>query len=160
MKSKPVQRVLHVFLEMLPKRDPSNGQFISDLIMICEIISQQIRVLLYILFVNWFFTSIIFCKGPNEYLAGCTLRFISSIREENLIQPLLPSILDAITHEHLYVRTNALNCMLQITQTFPSLFNDELEKKIYDVLDNDESVECQVMAFKLIAMHEPVVFSL
>ena len=63
----------------------------------------------------------------------------------------------AITHENLYVRANALHCMLQLSVRNPTLFDSDLEKKAYDVLDNDESVECQVMAFKIIANHDPVI---
>ena len=45
--------------------------------------------------------------SPNEYVRGSTLRFICKLKEPDLLEPLVPSIKQALTHRHPYVRRNA-----------------------------------------------------
>ena len=47
-------------------------------------------------------------QHPNEYLRGVTLRFLCRIREEEILEPLIPSILACLDHRHSYVRRNAV----------------------------------------------------
>ena len=43
-------------------------------------------------------------QHPNEFLRGVTLRFLCRIREEEILEPLIPSILACLDHRHSYVR--------------------------------------------------------
>ena len=47
-------------------------------------------------------------QHPNEYIRGVTLRFLCRIREEEIFEPLIPSILTCLEHRHSYVRRNAV----------------------------------------------------
>jgi hypothetical protein len=47
-------------------------------------------------------------QHPNEYIRGVTLRFLCRIREEEILDPLIPSILANLEHRHSYVRRNAV----------------------------------------------------
>ena len=47
-------------------------------------------------------------QHPNEFLRGVTLRFLCRIREEEILEPLIPSILACLDHRHQYVRRNAV----------------------------------------------------
>ena len=47
-------------------------------------------------------------QHPNEYIRGVTLRFLCRIREEEILEPLIPSILACLEHRHSYVRRNAV----------------------------------------------------
>lgn len=47
-------------------------------------------------------------QHPNEYIRGMTLRFLCRIREEEILEPLIPSILSCLEHRHSYVRRNAV----------------------------------------------------
>ena len=47
-------------------------------------------------------------QHPNEYLRGATLRFLCRIHEEEILEPLIPSILANLEHRHSFVRRNAV----------------------------------------------------
>jgi len=47
-------------------------------------------------------------QHPNEYVRGCTLRFLCRLREEEIVEPLAPSVLQCLDHRHSYVRRNAV----------------------------------------------------
>jgi HEAT repeat protein len=47
-------------------------------------------------------------QHPNEYIRGMTLRFLCRIHEEEILEPLIPSILACLEHRHSYVRRNAV----------------------------------------------------
>lgn len=47
-------------------------------------------------------------QHPNEYLRGVTLRFLCRIKEEEILEPLVPSILANLEHRHSYVRRSAV----------------------------------------------------
>ena len=47
-------------------------------------------------------------QHPNEYLRGVTLRFLCRIREVEILEPLIPTILACLDHRHSYVRRNAI----------------------------------------------------
>ncbi|CAM9975032.1 unnamed protein product, partial [Laminaria digitata] len=44
---------------------------------------------------------------PNEYVRGCTLRFLCKLREPELLEPLIPTVKLCLEHRHSYVRRNA-----------------------------------------------------
>lgn len=39
-------------------------------------------------------------QHPNEYIRGVTLRFLCRIREEEILEPLVPSILANLEHRY------------------------------------------------------------
>jgi coatomer subunit beta len=66
---------------------------------------------------------------PNEYIRGSTLRyliniktkiileiysFLCKLREPELLEPLMPSILKCLEHRHSYVRRNAILAVFTI----------------------------------------------
>ncbi len=66
-------------------------------------------------FPHLFHAQILICQNlrnnlqhPNEYIRGVTLRFLCRIREEEILEPLVPSILSNLEHRHSYVRRSAV----------------------------------------------------
>lgn len=60
-------------------------------------------------------TQILICQNlrnnlqhPNEYLRGVTLRFLCRLQCEELLEPLVPSVLACLEHRHSYVRRHAV----------------------------------------------------
>ena len=47
-------------------------------------------------------------QHPNEFIRGSTLRFLCRIKEEEILEPLIPSILSCLEHRNSYVRKNAV----------------------------------------------------
>jgi len=64
---------------------------------------------------------------PNEYLRGCTLRFLCKIAEPELVEPLIPAIKDCLKHRHRFVRRNAFLAIYAIAKRAPELFPDAAE---------------------------------
>lgn len=83
-----VQKLLLLYLEAIEKTD-SNGKILPEMILICQNLRNNLQ-------------------HPNEYIRGVTLRFLCRIREEEILEPLVPSILANLDHRHSYVRRNAV----------------------------------------------------
>jgi coatomer subunit beta len=56
--------------------------------------------------------------SPNEFIRGCTLRFLCKLKEPDLLKPLIPSIKLTAEHRHSYVRRNAALCIYHIHKSF------------------------------------------
>ena len=76
--------------------------------------------------------------APNEYIRGCTLRFLTKLREPELLESLIPSVKACLSHRHPYVRRNAVLAVFTIYRAFPDLFPDapeEVEKFLEEETD-------------------------
>ncbi len=78
-------------------------------------------------------------QHPNEYIRGVTLRFLCRIREEEILEPLIPSILACLEHRHSYVRRNAvlaINALYKLPKGELLLVDaPELIEKVGSLLD-------------------------
>ena len=83
-----VQKLLLLYLEAIEKTDAS-GKVLPEMILICQNLRNNLQ-------------------HPNEYIRGVTLRFLCRIKEEEILEPLVPSILANLEHRHSYVRRNAV----------------------------------------------------
>eukprot|EP00232_Nephroselmis_pyriformis_P004938 CAMPEP_0182913626 /NCGR_PEP_ID=MMETSP0034_2-20130328/38136_1 /TAXON_ID=156128 /ORGANISM="Nephroselmis pyriformis, Strain CCMP717" /LENGTH=928 /DNA_ID=CAMNT_0025050353 /DNA_START=200 /DNA_END=2986 /DNA_ORIENTATION=- len=83
-----VQKLLLLYLEIIEKKD-AQGKLLPEMILICQNLRNNLQ-------------------HPNEYIRGCTLRFLCRIQEEELIEPLVPSIIANLEHRHSFVRRNAV----------------------------------------------------
>lgn len=83
-----IQKLLLLYLETIDKTD-SHGKLLPEMILICQNLRNNLQ-------------------HPNEYIRGVTLRFLCRIKEEEILDPLIPSILANLEHRHSYVRRNAV----------------------------------------------------
>eukprot|EP00879_Flechtneria_rotunda_P014587 GHRR01015244.1.p1 GENE.GHRR01015244.1~~GHRR01015244.1.p1 ORF type:complete len:243 (+),score=52.86 GHRR01015244.1:1087-1815(+) len=83
-----VQKLLLLYLEAIEKTDAA-GKVLPEMILICQNLRNNLQ-------------------HPNEYIRGVTLRFLCRIKEEEILEPLVPSILANLEHRHSYVRRNAV----------------------------------------------------
>mmetsp|Transcript_9402 Transcript_9402/g.34487 ORF Transcript_9402/g.34487 Transcript_9402/m.34487 type:complete len:953 (-) Transcript_9402:274-3132(-) len=83
-----VQKLLLLYLEIIDKTD-ANGKVLPEMILICQNLRNNLQ-------------------HPNEYIRGCTLRFICRMQEAELLEPLVPSVLANLEHRHSFVRRNAV----------------------------------------------------
>ncbi|GIL87816.1 hypothetical protein Vretimale_13121 [Volvox reticuliferus] len=83
-----VQKLLLLYLEAIEKTD-ATGKLLPEMILICQNLRNNLQ-------------------HPNEYIRGVTLRFLCRIKEEEILEPLIPSILSNLEHRHSYVRRNAV----------------------------------------------------
>jgi coatomer subunit beta len=89
-------------------------------------------------------------QHPNEYIRGNTLRFLTKLREPELIEPLLSSARSCLEHRHAYVRKNAVFAISSIYTHSPSLIPDASEL-ITAFLEGETDSTCKRNAFAALA---------
>ncbi|GLU01174.1 hypothetical protein SLE2022_184960 [Rubroshorea leprosula] len=89
-----IQKLLLLYLEIIEKTD-AKGRVLPEMILICQNLRNNLQ-------------------HPNEYIRGVTLRFLCRINETEIIEPLIPSILQNLEHRHPYIRRNAILAVMSI----------------------------------------------
>ncbi|KAJ9504570.1 hypothetical protein QJQ45_030541 [Haematococcus lacustris] len=111
-----VQKLLLLYLEAIEKTD-SNGKLLPEMVgcLTGYQPSQSAEPAVHLKIMAHCVSQILICQNlrnnlqhPNEYIRGVTLRFLCRIREEEILEPLVPSILANLEHRHSYVRRNAV----------------------------------------------------
>lgn len=95
-------------------------------------------------------------QHPNEYLRGVTLRFLCRIREEEILEPLVPSILANLEHRHSYVRRTAVlavNAIYKLPKG--ELLLQDAPDTIDKVLRSEQDMSTKRNAFAMLATHAP-----
>ncbi|XBI32802.1 hypothetical protein VPH35_056205 [Triticum aestivum] len=94
-KEHTIQRLLLVYLEVVDKRDQASGEVIPEMILVSHHLRSNLQ-------------------HPNEYIRGVTLRFLCRLREPELLQPMVPAIINNLKHPHPFVRRHALSAISAI----------------------------------------------
>ncbi|XAR67766.1 hypothetical protein NMG60_11002659 [Bertholletia excelsa] len=89
-----IQKLLLLYFEIIEKTD-SRGKVLHEMILICQNLLNNLN-------------------HPNEYIRGVTLRFLCRLRETEVIEPLIPSVLSNLEHRHPFVRRNAILAVMSI----------------------------------------------
>ncbi|GKU87482.1 hypothetical protein SLEP1_g1876 [Rubroshorea leprosula] len=89
-----IQKLLLLYLEIIEKTD-AKGRVLPEMILICQNLRNNLQ-------------------HPNEYIRGVTLRFLCRINETEILEPLIPSILQNLEHRHPYIRRNAILAVMSI----------------------------------------------
>ncbi|KAL1217444.1 Coatomer subunit beta-1 [Cardamine amara subsp. amara] len=89
-----IQKLLLLYLETIEKTD-SKGKVLPEMILICQNLRNNLQ-------------------HPNEYICGVTLRFLSRLREIEVMEPLIPSVLQCLEHRNPFVRRNAILAIMSI----------------------------------------------
>lgn len=132
-----VQKLLLLYLETIEKTD-ANGKLLPEMILICQNLRNNLQ-------------------HPNEYLRGSTLRFLCRIREEEILEPLTPSILQCLDHRHSFVRRNAvlaINAMYKLPKG--EMLLQDAPELIERVLQNEQDLSTRRNCFQfLTAFDQP-----
>ncbi|XP_050216540.1 coatomer subunit beta-1 [Mercurialis annua] len=89
-----IQKLLLLYLEITDKTD-GKGRVLPEMILICQNLRNNLQ-------------------HPNEYIRGVTLRFLCRLNETEIIEPLIPSVLQNLEHRHPYIRRNAILAVMSI----------------------------------------------
>ncbi|KAK8582086.1 hypothetical protein V6N13_145074 [Hibiscus sabdariffa] len=89
-----VQKLLLLYLEIIEKTD-TKGRVLPEMILICQNLRNNLQ-------------------HPNEYIRGVTLRFLCRLNETEIIEPLIPSVLQNLEHRHQFIRRNAILAVMSI----------------------------------------------
>jgi coatomer subunit beta len=102
-----LKKLCYLFLESVDKTD-SKGVMLPEMILVCNFVQQDL-------------------VHSNEYMRGVALRFVQKLKYAQLIEPLVPSILQNLEARHAFVRRNAACTMFAVFTDFPELLVDAPE---------------------------------
>ncbi|KAF4549446.1 Coatomer subunit beta-like protein 1 [Elsinoe fawcettii] len=125
-KSKPLKKLLYMYYEVCPKHD-AGGKLKQEMILVCNGIRMDLQ-------------------HPNEYIRGNTLRFLTKLRDAELIEPLLAPARGCLEHRHSYVRKNAVFAIASIYQHNEALMPDAPEL-LQAFLESESDATCKRNAF-------------
>jgi len=130
-----VQKLLLLYLETISKTD-DQGKLLPEMILICQNLRNNLQ-------------------HPNEYIRGVTLRFLCRITEEELLEPLVPSIIQNLDHRHSYVRKNAVMA-LSAVYSLPKgeLLVPDAPELVDTLLRSEQDVSTRRNAFKMLAKND------
>lgn len=106
-KDKSLKKLLYFYWEIVPKLD-SDGKLRHEMILVCNAIQHDLQ-------------------HPNEYIRGNTLRFLTKLKEPELLEQLVPAVLQCLDYRHAYVRKYAILAILSIYQVSDHLLPDAKE---------------------------------
>ena len=130
-----VQKLLLLYLETIQKTDAS-GKLLPEMILICQNLRNNLQ-------------------HPNEYIRGVTLRFLCRIAEEELLEPLVPSIMANLEHRHSYVRKNAV-LALSAVYRLPKgeLLMPDAPEVVEKLLRSEQDISTRRNAFQMLSLHD------
>ncbi|XP_067946901.1 coatomer subunit beta-like [Watersipora subatra] len=124
-----LKKLLLIFWEVVPKYTP-DGKMMHEYILVCDAYRKDLQ-------------------HPNEYIRGCTLRFLCKLKEPELLEPLMPTIRACLEHRHKYVRRNAVLAIFTIYRSHEVLIPDAPEL-IANFLEQEQDMSCKRNAFMML----------
>eukprot|EP00818_Percolomonas_sp_WS_P000497 CAMPEP_0117450660 /NCGR_PEP_ID=MMETSP0759-20121206/8588_1 /TAXON_ID=63605 /ORGANISM="Percolomonas cosmopolitus, Strain WS" /LENGTH=955 /DNA_ID=CAMNT_0005243199 /DNA_START=103 /DNA_END=2966 /DNA_ORIENTATION=+ len=128
---KPLKKLLLYFWENVEKTD-ENGELLPQMMLICSHLRNDLT-------------------HPNEYVVGCTLRFLCKVGEREILEPLIPPIVQNLEHRHSYVRRQAILTIYSIyySHGFKHLI-PEAPDLIYEFLQTETDATSKRNAFVML----------
>jgi len=121
-----LKKLLLLYLEIVDKTS-ADGKLLSEMILVCNALRNDLI-------------------HPNEYVRGSTLRFLSKLKEPEILEPLLPSIRLNLEYKHAYVKRNAVLALYNVFKNFDYLCPDAPDL-VYKFLLNEGDASCKRNAF-------------
>lgn len=125
-KNKELKKLLYFYWEICDKYD-QDGKLRHEMILVCNAIQRDLQ-------------------HPNEFIRGNTLRFLTKLKEPELLETLVPNCRTCLEHRHSYVRKNAIFAIYSIYQVSDHLIPDAPEL-IKDFLSIESDPTCKRNAF-------------
>ncbi|EMG48736.1 SEC26 Coatomer subunit beta [Candida maltosa Xu316] len=125
-KNKELKKLLYHYWEVCPKMDES-GKMRHEMILVCNAIQRDLQ-------------------HPNEYIRGNTLRYLTKLKEPELLETLVPNVRQCLEHRHAYVRKNAVFALWSIHKVSDHLAPDA-DELIYRFLYDETDSVCKRNAF-------------
>lgn len=125
-KNKDLKKLLYFYWEICDKYD-AEGKLRHEMILVCNAIQRDLQ-------------------HPNEYIRGTTLRFLTKLKEPELLETLVPNCRACLEHRHSYVRKNAIFAIYSIYQVSDHLIPDAPEL-INEFLAIESDPTCKRNAF-------------
>lgn len=125
-KNHVIKKLLLLYWEVVDMIGP-DGKAIPEMILVCNALRNDLL-------------------HPNEYIRGCTLRFVCKLKFAELLEPLVPTIKKNLEHRHPYVRRNAALAVYSVFSKLPILMPDAPEL-MQAFIASEEDASCKRNAF-------------
>lgn len=125
-----IKKLLMLYWELVPKYAP-DGKLLPEMILVCNALRNDLM-------------------SPNEYIRGCMLRFLCKLKEAELLEPLIPSIKQALEHRHAYVRRNAALAVYSIHKTFGEQLLPDAPELMETFINNEADKSARRNAFLML----------
>ena len=99
-----IKKLMLIYWEVIDKTGP-DGKLLPEMILVCNSLRNDL-------------------SHANEYIRGCTLRFLTKLKEPEILEPLIPTIKNNLEHRHSFVRRNAVLAVFAIYRSFEELLPD------------------------------------
>lgn len=121
-KNHTIKKLLLLYWENVDMVGP-DGKAIPEMILVCNALRNDL-------------------SHPNEYIRGCTLRYVCKLKVPELLEPLIPTVKKNLEHRHSYVKRNAILALFSIFSKFPILCPDAPEL-VLDFIQKEEDETCK-----------------
>lgn len=125
-KNKTLKKLLYFYWEVCPKLD-DQGKMRHEMILVCNAIQRDLL-------------------HPNEFIRGNTLRYLTKLKEPELLETLIPNVRQCLEHRHAYVRKHAVFALYSIYRVAEHLCPDADELLFRFLAEESDSV-CKRNAF-------------
>ena len=96
-----IKKLLFLFWEIVEKTN-KDGKIKEEFILVCNTLRKDL-------------------DSPNEYIRGRTLRLLTKIPMPEILENLKSAVFENLSHNHPYVRSNALMCTMAFINNFGML---------------------------------------
>lgn len=117
-----IKRLLLLYWEVVDRYD-EDGEPKQEMLLVCNALLQDLQY-------------------PNEFLRGCTLRFLCKVKEQVILLPLLESIKQNLHDRYSYVRRNAVMAVYSIFKNDPEIL-PEAPDLIFEFLIKQNDPSCK-----------------
>lgn len=128
--SHELKKLLTLYWEVVDKYEPS-GKLRPEMILVCNALRNDLN-------------------HPNEYIRGCTLRFLCKIKDAELVEPLIASVKSNLEHRHSYVRRYAVFTVYTIFRNFGEDFFPDADELIEEFLQTETDPGARRNAFLML----------
>ena len=87
---------------------------------------------------------------PNEYIRGRTLRLISKISVQQIVEDLIDAVITNLQHRNCYVRRNAIMCIFSVYNQFGLEMVENCIEDIENILINENDMSTKRNSFLLL----------
>jgi coatomer subunit beta len=127
-----LKKLLFLFWEVIEKKYP-DGRVREEFLLVCNTLRNDLT-------------------HANEYVRGRTLRLISKLPYNEILENLKSPIFDNLTHKHLYVRKNALVCLSSIISNFGvDVLPNNIVERLREMIERDGDTSVRRNAYIALA---------
>ena len=132
-----IKKLLFLFWEVIDKHKP-DGSMKDEIILLCNGIRKDL-------------------DSPNEYIRGRTLRLLTKLPYKEILENVKAAVFENIKHNHAYVRSNAIMCILSFIDNFGvDIVPDSLPDDLKDIILKDNDTATRRNAYVLYSRISPM----